>query len=654
MSRILLAISLFVGLILQSHAQSLYQNPEANKCRHASTKIATRASSHSARSGAENSYDVKFYFLDIEASDGSSYIKGNVSMKAQAVSAMTQVILELSDAHQIDSVFIDDIKIANYTHNDALVTITLPAEISAGDFFTSKVYYQGDGSTQGFFSGISTGGGYTWTLSEPTNARDWFPCKQVLEDKADSAYIYITVASHLKAGSNGLLTNITELEDSRLRFEWKTYYPIAYYLISMAVGPYEEYTTTALVEGQEVPVQSYIYPGTLAAQQASLDLVGEMVERESELFGPYPFANEKYGHCQAPMGGGMEHQTMSTMTNFGFTLSAHELGHQWFGDNVTCSSWQDIWVNEGFARYAEYLMLEQLKSKNEADDYDQSWINSVVSLTGGSVYVPLTEVSYVNRVFDLRLTYNKGAVIIHMIRKLVDDDDVFFDILRTYQDQYKNGVASGEDFKGVVENKSGQDFDNFFDEWYYGEGYPTFTVKWNFDSDTLYIQQKQKASTTVTPFFHIPVDYKIGFSDGTYDTLRLLATSTDELFKFDMDKEVKSLAFDPEGWVLKKVSGVAHSTALKYTPPPVTGIEQRASAEFSVYPNPSSNQLTIHSDNDVQPLTVQVLTMHGNIVYSGKGERAINVSTIDFPPGIYIVEIGHKHGVSKKKIEILR
>ena len=157
-----------------------------------------------------------------------------------------------------------------------------------------------------------------------------------------------------------------------------------------------------------------------------------MITSFSRLLMDYPFSEEKYGHAMAPMGGGMEHQTMTTLQDFGFFLVAHELAHQWFGDHITCGNWQDIWINEGFASYMEYVAAQELLGQEAADGWMTNAMSVAKSRTRGSVFVPEEGVEDEYRLFDYALSYKKGAILLHMIRYELDDDDLFFGALRQY------------------------------------------------------------------------------------------------------------------------------------------------------------------------------------------------------------------------------
>ena len=340
-------------------------------------------------------YDVKYYHLDLEADNTSTFIKGSTEIGAVSnVASLNSFVVELINDLTVDSVLTGS-TLLSHTHSSDLITVNMGSAVPAGEFFRVKIFYHGTVPEEGFFSGMTSdididwGNSVTWTLSEPFNAKDWFPCKQDLQDKADSVMIDITVPDNLMAGSNGKLVNTIPVEGGKTRYEWRSYYPTDYYLISISVADYQDYSIYAHPAGLDdsILIQNFIYYqiSYLEQNKELIDETATLIELFSDLFSLYPFANEKYGHCVAPMGGAMEHQTMTTIDNFSFYLVAHELGHQWFGDNVTCATWQDIWINEGFASYTEYLAYQNLVSQDYADGWMDSAHDWEMSLPDGSV-----------------------------------------------------------------------------------------------------------------------------------------------------------------------------------------------------------------------------------------------------------------------------
>ena len=427
-------------------------------------------------------YDVHFYHLDLNMTNLSTALSGTVRMDASANVSLDSVLYELFSGYTITEIRVNG-NAVDYSRNNSAIKV--PVITGQNEIFSIETDYSGTPPTAATNplggAGMSQddsptwGNEVVWSLSEPFSAYEWFPCKQSLTDKADSSYFYITVPSNLKAGSNGLLEQVVDLGNGFSRYEWKHRHPIDYYLISVSVSSYVEYNVYANPAGAPNPIliQNYIYdnPQTLINFQDDIDETVDFMELFYELYGPYPFEDEKYGHCMAPFSGGMEHQTMTTQGFFTKGLTTHELGHQWWGDNVTCASWCDIWINEGFASYSEYLMLENLYP-NESTGHMEDVHDNIMNQNGGSVWVldSLNE----NRIFSGRLTYDKGAAIVHTMRYMVNDDALFFNILRDFQVTFKDSTAYGIDFKEALEEATGIDFNPVFEEWYFGEGYPTY------------------------------------------------------------------------------------------------------------------------------------------------------------------------------------
>ena len=521
--------------------------------------------------GWYSDYDVKLYKIDIEADDTSTDIKGYTEIIAViSVEGLKQFTLELTSTVRVDSVSMNGRSVSFRREGD-LLHILNPAPLPLGSKCCVKVYYAVTGNKNGgFFSAVSnqTDGSWnipvTWSLSEPLNAKNWFPCKQYLPDKADSVYVFITVPEKLKAGAPGVLTAVTPMPGGKSRYEWKSRYPTAFYLISFAVADYHDYTVYAHPKGVDkpVPVQNYIYnrDGFLEKNKAVIDSTTALIELYSELFLPYPFANEKYGHCVAPMGGGMEHQTMTTLSDFNFLLVAHELAHQWFGDLVTCTSFQDIWINEGFATYAEYLALEKLSSHESA----MAWLreaHSIASWTqNGSVFVPAEKADDTWRIFSTSLSYKKGALLVHHIRRIINDDQMFFDVLRGFLNQYRFSVATGMDFKSFLEKQTGMDFTQFFNQWYFGEGYPIFDISWKKGekgNGFIELLVEHTGSAPATPLFVADLDLRMINANGVDTLLQLPIRTHRDLFTIRTNSEVTGIETDPGYRVLKQVHSAA-------------------------------------------------------------------------------------------------
>lgn len=598
-------------------------------------------------------YDVKHYFLDIEVDDNSSEVSGSVTYLAESVVAnLDTFAFEFLEVNTVIEVLVNGVE-HDFIHESDEGFVPLETPVLEKELFEVKITYEAAPPSGGFFSGISTaydswGKWVTWTLSEPFSAREWWPTKQVLEDKADSVWVFLTTAESNMAGSNGLLTDVVTLPDSKLRYEWKSNYPIAGYLISFAVSQYQEYNIYAHPEemmGDSVLIQNFIYDaaGCLENYKDGIDETPGMVELFSDLYYLYPFHEEKYGHCLTDLGGGMEHQTMSTMGGFGFWLVAHELGHMWFGDNVTCATWSDIWVNEGFASYSEYLALQYLDSQAAANSMMNGVQSYVMSDPGGSVYVPEDEVSYDNvwRIFNGRLSYDKGAAIIHMIRYFVNDDEVFFETLHNYQEIFKDSTATGLDFMGVLNETSGMDFTDFFDQWYFGEGYPTIDVTYSQDGVNLYLEISQTASKpSVTPLFTMPVDFKFFYNAGGDTTLRLELTDEVTTYMLPISEEIGLIKVDLDNWLLVKEGSITTNVSENDNP-----------ASFSFGPNPVKETMNVYLEQfNGQKYDVQVFDMAGSLVLEEKaGTQSHSFSTADLKPGNYLMKINCKENSFTRK-----
>ncbi len=544
-------------------------------------------------------YDVHFYALDIEMNNLSTNVAGTGEIHGTANVTLDSVLFELFNSLTISQIRLNGIPTVFSRNNSA---VKVPVNITAGQSFRIAIDYAGTppngvsnplgGSGMTNASSPSWGNRVTWSLSESFAAYEWWPCKQSLKDKADSVSIKITVPNACKAGSNGILENVINLGNGKSRYEWMHRHSIDYYLISVAVAEYVEYNVYANPVGSTGPVliQNFIYnnPGTLPNFQNDIDETVDFIELFADLYGPYPFQDEKYGHCMAPLSGGMEHQTMTTQGYFTRGLTSHELGHQWWGDNVTCDSWADIWVNEGFASYSEQLMLEYLYPGDEIGNMNDIH-NNVKSQPNGSVWVEdsLNE----GRIFSGRLTYDKGAAIIHTFRFMMNDDIAFFQALKNIQTDFKNGVANGLDIRDYFQAASGVNFDDAFNEWYYGEGFPTYSARWNVDGSDLLLKVTHTTSSS-TPTFTNPLELRFTRSGAADTVIRVDINNNTNYYTIpNMSNVLSFAAIDPNNWIINNSGSIIRDQTM------LAGIDElnTANAIYSVFPNPSNGEFNIKS-----------------------------------------------------------
>jgi aminopeptidase N len=636
MTKALLFFTFFIICCQQGKAQT-----EAVRCSKTSAFLKSkqlRTSISPETLALMGQYDVHYYKLDIAAERTTTALSGHTTLEATVVHGpLSTFVFELGDEMTIDSMRFNGV-LSSFTRTDTFVTVTLSTPLVEGSSIRADVYYSGT-PAGGIGNGPEPFGSesITWTLSEPYYSYHWFAVKQILTDKADSVEVWITTSDENKAGSNGLLKNTTPLPGNKNRYEWKSNYPIAYYLISFTVGKFIDYTIYAHPAGapQPVPIVNYIYedPAALAHFQTEIDKTPDMIETFSDLFGLYPFHEEKYGHCTAPIGGGMEHQTMTTVNDFFTGLTAHELAHQWFGDHVTCASWKDIWLNEGFASYSEYLYHQTDLASNA-----QSWLDiahaQATSQPTGSVYV--YDTTDINRIFDGRLTYKKGGLLLHMLRFEINNDALFFQGLKNYQQtySYRNATASG--FKTSMETTTGKNFDAFFTQWYYGSGYPILSATWNHSpGNNFYLRLSHTGSDPlVTPAYVTSLEISLQRSDAADTLIRVsINQSTNEMIIPHVQGTVTGITLDPHQWLVHTVDQITYDPSLIIA----SNTASQEAKHIMLYPNPAGAEIQLSIPEnykdmaklyDARGLELQSFTLDGQTVL---------VKTNQLTPGLYLI-----------------
>ena len=499
-------------------------------------------------------YDMDYYRIDLEINHGAQVIYGRVGIYGTVVvPSLDSVMVDLLDTLTVDSVY-DQSGSLVFEHLDDRVTVHLDKEHVQGESFYFTVVYRGKPASSGGFLGFSfssrNGLPLITTLSEPMGARSWWPCNDIPRDKVDSVDIIVTVDTSLVVSSNGLVVSDVDNGNGTHTTHWKSRYPIAPYLISLAVHPYavwHDWYKYSPVDS--MPLDFYVYPDeSLNSRQYFKYVVAHMLTVLAGPFGLYPFIEEKYGCTHFNWGGAMEHQTNTSTTSSAFGYSqpvvVHELAHQWWGDMVTCSDWHHIWMNEGFATYAEALYFEADSGIN----YYHAYMNSFDYPGGGSVYIQDT--TNIWNIFGA-IVYDKGGWVLHMLRHVVGDS-LFFVSLENYRDQYTWSYASTEDFQRVVENTAGIDLGWFFQEWIYGTGRPYYVYSHLSEPDSaggwntyLHISQVHGALPEV---YTMPIDIRITSEAGD-ETKVVLNNRRVQNFVLHTDTEPFVVTLDPDRWI---------------------------------------------------------------------------------------------------------
>ena len=607
----------------------------------------------------QDKMDISYYGIELDIDFNAEMIYGSVKIEGQ-------VGMNQPDSFEFDllsNMIVDSVKylgqISIFTYQDDRIKIPAPDVTNPeGYSFSVSVFYHGTPAycgASGFKFDEHQGIDHVWTLSEAYCARSWWPCKDDPSDKADSVDIIVSVPSDpdFIVASNGNLQSLIQVENKK-KYHWKEVYPITTYLVSLAIYPYtvwyDEYVS--LVSNDTMPIEHYVFPDRYEDSYANYLITKDMMTLFADKFGEYPFINEKYGHADFKWGGGMEHQTLTSMGGHSQSLIAHELGHSWWGNLITCKTFHDIWLNEGFARYSQALWFEH----QSGEEAYSSFMNDHIYYGAGTIYVESPSSNSV--IFTSGLTYNKSSWVLHMLRHMVGDD-TFFDILRSYasNDSLKYNVASTSDFKDVCENVSGFELDDFFDQWIYGEKYPKYQLSWWREGQGIYkvkIEQLQS-----TGYFSMPIDVSFVGSEGplSRDTIFAINNSgLSQIYEFtDLDFLVENVILDPGGWILKEVS---YTTA---------GIDNILAEKISVsqaYPNPFNSGTRL--DYFIDPkhgnmnIVIDILDINGRQVQTlidkrvSSGFHSVFWDSNNKATGIYFIQLSSDDFIDTQKLVLLK
>ena len=599
-----------------------------------------------------NNYDLKyhrfFWFID----PSQRYISGSVTSYFVATSeVMNSIQFQLNNSLSADSALFKG-HITEINHTGDVITIPLSPTVSVGNLDSVTVFYHGVPGISGFGSFenyVHNGAPGMWTLSEPYGASDWWPSKNDLTDKIDSMDVYVVMPKGNHAASNGILVSETPYDANSTLAHWKHRYPIASYLIAVGVTNYARYADYYKTGSDSIEILNYVYPEDSIQLRTITPDAAKSMGLFEKLFTPYPFRKEKYGHAQCNFQGGMEHQTMTFLgkNQFNHNVIAHELAHQWFGDMITCGSWQDIWLNEGFATYCSGLSYEYLFSENEFQNWIKQTREYVVKYPQGSVFC--TDTSNISGIFNNGLTYYKGALLLHMLRWILGDND-FFQGIRNYLNdpELKNGFVRTSDLKKHLENQSGKDLTRFFAEWFYGTGIPGYNVqvKQQPDLNTVVTIDQTQYNSNVSFFdMIVPIEFKGAKND---TIMSFDHTYSGQTFEFNPDFKIDSVFFDPISKILFNKSEITLNQ--------VTFLQNINENNISILPNPGNSSLNVLHATGVLSL-IQILNLEGkpeNTIPIKQDDALLVLNIQHLQPGMYVLKLGTSDWIETKKFVVTK
>jgi aminopeptidase N len=657
---------LLIGLLLLSAVSVFAQTPykgsydilrraEASKYNFENHGVVLFDSSHS--------YNVTHYNLRIDLNEESD----NIRKSHVTVEAIANANLDSIDLHMV-SMTVDSTKFNTNTaisrRRSGKLWVMTP-QLAQGQAFTIDIFYHGFPSKGLFFTTTRHGDDHTYSSVEPSDSRYWWPCYDEPWDKATSD-VYCTVGSGRTVVSNGNLVEVINEGSGRYTWHWHTDHQISTYLISIAVADYAIITDHAYVGDDTVPIKYYAYHQDSTIAAYDLGNTPDMVEFYSSRFINYGFADEKYAVVQSSIfngWGAMEHQTCTT---YGDELidgqrsyewiDAHELAHMWFGDLVTCGDWRNIWLNESFATYLDALYTEHKYGYSAFQQRRVEFFQSYSQEDQGfryAIYNPPADYLFGS------VEYEKGALVIHMLRRLLGDQN-FFAALTNYLNDYHYGNGSTAELQQHFEVYYGN-LDWFFNEWVYQAGHPVY--RWTWWSQQIGQEYElnigvRQIQTNAPSVFTMPITFKVHFASGADSTFQLWNNQQDQGFTIMSSRRPTNVYFDPENDLLKVADFY-------------TGIDPQVQAPntFNLnqnYPNPfnpstkisfSTNQdgLVSLSVFDIRGALVKTLAngiySAGNhqIIWDGTDDTGANVAS-----GMYLYQLRSAEGMTTRKMSLIR
>ena len=559
-------------------------------------------------------------------------ISGEVLHRATCLKQTDKLYFQLDDSLQVSEVEVNS-KLTSFIQRLNILAINLDSTLFYEEKVEVYIKYAGTPSEiddRAFVQSIRANGSPALhTLSQPYGAMRWWPTIQDLNQKLDSVTIEVTVPTspvNQVAVSNGVMTSWSPHPDS-MTYVYHHRHPIPPYLVAVSVAEYAIVRDTIDMETYQIPELNFIYAERLDEELQYTD-VDPIMKLFDSLFIPYPFRDEHYGHAMWERNGGMEHTTMSFMGDFNWDLRAHELAHQWFGDYATCSSWSDIWLNEGFATYLAGLTYQFFEPDTYWPLWKEAQLKRIRREFDGSLYA--YDTTSVSRVFNNGLSYAKGAMVLHMLRREIGNDSLYFKGIREYLTTYAYKFATTDDFFAIMEKYAPYPLTGFISSYVYGLGIPNYYISYAEVPEGLELELYQASSVASTSFFPAKIPIRISH-DGVISDTSIHHVINGQHVLIPGVQHVTQVAFDPESEIISGENRVFKKSALN---------------AISVYPNPVSNTLFIELNNPSNLLKeVTLINNQGRVIFT----KSVNLSQVqlnveNFNSGMYFLLLERNTG----------
>ena len=516
-----------------------------------------------------HTYDALYYGLELDwyanyAAPFNHDYKAILSFQFRVDSVLNSIELHANDA----SIIIDSISLPadTFVHGNNSLIISLDTTYQIGDTLTLRIYYTHVNVVDYAFH---VDNGFVFTDCSPEKARNWFPCWDRPFDKA-LFEVKVKTKTGAELCSNGSLIDSITIGDT-LFYHWKSRDPIATYIMAnlsnMNFNYVEDYWIRPSNPLDTMPVMYYYNPGE--AVDSLRYYMTDMLNFFSGLYGEYPFEKLAWATLNGDFPwSGMENQTIISMYTNGWNdknTTTHEFAHHWFGDLITHATWADIFVKEGFPQYSVCLWFEHLYGRigylNKTLYFSNYYL---ANNPGRAIRIPswATNTPPASTLFNYAVTYCKSAAVLHSLRGVIGDS-AFFACLKSYATDpaFMFKAASADDFKNKVNAITGDDYTWFFTQWLDNPNHPVYSNTYNISQSgsNWNLSYTVNQTQTNSPFYKMPVEIGVTFSDNTDTILRVMNNVNNQTFPFVFSKKPVTISFDPNIKILPKVETAANS-----------------------------------------------------------------------------------------------